>query len=146
MIYRHQDSGAPKKQQPQPFSTCWLLLCDQSRDKKYTTCTSVDDPDCRFWCSTGRSSSDLLTSLSRKEEEKNSDLFCPAENDGGFHRSATSLWAHCGTLCPPEESASEERCKGSLAHFYQAEFTGGFFWNSTLPRGGVHWEIHPTRP
>ena len=112
----HRDPPTPKKTAaPQPISTCWLLICDQSRDKKHTTCITLDDPDCRFWCSTGRPSSSYLS--------------CLAENDGGFHRSRTSLWAHCAKTCSPEEHASEERCKQppKTGHFYQDEFTSRFF-------------------
>ena len=125
----HQEPPPLKKQ---PFSTCWLLLCDQSRDEKYTTCISLDDPDCRYWCSTGRRTSaiSILTPVDHF------NLSCLAENDGGFHRRTTSLWAHCADSCTPEQHVSEERCKKDArgmqeenpdtAYFYQHEFTGKF--------------------
>lgn len=81
------------------------------KNKIHTVCTSVDDPDCRFWCST--------------------------ENDGGFHRSSTSRWAYCATSCIPNYGRChvEERCKTGpdTAHFYEQEFTGFEFMESEDP-------------
>ena len=64
------------------------------------------------------------------------NLSCLADNDGGFHRRTTSLWAHCADSCTAEQHVSEERCKKDArgmqeespdtAHFYQHEFTGRF--------------------
>jgi len=69
----------------------------------YSTCITLDDPMCRYWCS--------------------------VKNDHGYHRKLGSKWAYCNNDCPKEKNGQHDRCKiqnakkGELTkHFYEDEF------------------------